>query len=42
MNAISLHACKVSFLLSAALAVIWVEKDNLINFFVVFLFCLLQ
>lgn len=35
MNAISLHACKISFLLSASLAVIWVEKDNFINFFVV-------
>ncbi len=35
MNKSSFCGCKVSFLISALLSVIWVEKDNLMIFFVV-------
>lgn len=35
MNKSSFFGCKVSFLVSALLSVIWVEKDNLMIFMVV-------
>ncbi|MEE3387955.1 MULTISPECIES: hypothetical protein [unclassified Alcanivorax] len=34
MNKSSFCGCKASFLISALLSIIWVEKDNLVIFFV--------